>query len=144
MHGIYPQLVSIVMRNTSLFEQDTQALATMIENGDMLKLSVLSLGYFKLNEIYVDQNDQVDVYSNVLNPIFRNELTETLLAWNIIVANVNQVYLAEGLNFVCYGHQIGPLVQAELRRRDRAEILLDLLAKYFAGELTDTKHVYFL
>ena len=148
MHGICPQPVSLRMRNTSLFDQDIRALAIMIERGDMLNLSELSLGYSKLRVVSDDQNDQTDIYSNIFHPIFRNETTDTLLAWNIILANVKQVYLSESSNFGCYDHAISHLVQTELRRRDgesrRAEILLDLLAKYFAGEIKDIKHLYFL
>ena len=147
MHGICPQPVSFMMRNTSLFGQDIRALATMIERGDMIRLSGLSLGYSKLRVVIDDPNDQIDIYSNILDPIFRNETTDTLLAWNTIVANVKGVYLSESSNFGCYDHAISHLVQTELRRRDgseRAKILLDLLAKYFAGEINDIKHLYFL
>ena len=147
MHGICPQPVSLIMTNTSLFDQDIRALATMIEKGDMIRLAGLSLGYSKLRVVSDDPKNQIDIFSNILDPILRDETTDTLLAWNIILANVKQVYLSESSNFGCYAHTISQLVQTELRRRDRserAEILLGLLAKYFAGEIKDIEHIYFL
>ena len=142
MHGICPQPVSLMMRNNSLFDQDIRALATMIERGDMIRLAGLSLGYSKLIETFDDLN------ASNLDQLFRNESTDTLLAWNTILVNVPYVFISEGHDGICCNEQlVSELFQAELRRRDgseRAKILLDLLAKYFAGEIKDIKHIYFL
>ena len=142
MHGICPQPVSLRMRATSLFDQDIQALASMIEKGNILKLTEISLGYFKLRD-FAD-----DLDANNLDQMFRSESTDTLLAWNTIVVNVPCVFLSEGHSDFCgYEQLVSELVQAELRRRDgseRAEIMLDLLTKYFAGETKDIKDLYFL
>ena len=116
MYGICPQPVSFRMRATSLFDQDIQALATMIERGDMLKLSEISLGYSKLGEIA----DDLD--ANKLEQMFRIESIDTLLAWNTIVVNVPCVFLSEGhADFCGYEQLVSELVQAELRRRDSSE-----------------------